>query len=237
MKRKSVVKLVFVVLAILLLPVYSFARQGTKTFSEKDFSSIDIGSGMHLIVVQSDKYGIEARGDEDDLEDLRVDKDGSALKVYFKKTGWFSSVKRGTVEVKVTMPVLKGLDLSGGAQAFVKMDIASSSFKADLSGGAELKGNLQCGNIYLEESGGSWVNLNGSGNDLEIEGSGGSVFRLKEFSIKNLRADLSGGSHAVVTMNGILDTEQSGGSQIKYYGKAEMGNMEFSGGSGVSKGN
>jgi hypothetical protein len=88
----------------------------------------------------------------------------------------------------------------------------------------------------LELSGGSWVEISGNGKNLSVDGSGGSNFKLKNFSVENVNAELSGGSQVVITMNGELNTDQSGGSHLTYYGKASIGNTDFSGGSGVSKG-
>jgi hypothetical protein len=99
-----------------------------------------------------------------------------------------------------------------------------------------LGGELTCGNASFDVSGGGKVRLSGEGANLNIEGSGGAMFRLKEFSVKNVNADLSGGTHATININGTLNTDQSGGSRIVYYGNMNLGNTDFSGGSGINKG-
>jgi len=235
MKKILVALMMLFFVTLITANAYS-ADKVTKTFNFKDFTSVDVSSGMYLNVTQSDSYSIEIKADESDFKYLEVEKDGETLKIYFHKS-FFSFFKRhNKVEINITMPALKGLDLSGGSNANIKMDNSSKSFSADLSGGSYLEGNLTCGDVSFDFSGGSSANLTGNGKDVKLEGSGGSKFKLKDFSVDNVNADLSGGSHATVTMNGTLNTEQSGGSRITYYGNMTLGQTDFSGGSGVSKG-
>ena len=226
-----------VILAVFLFSAVSaLAKTVTKEYDYKDFTSVDVGAGMRLTVTQSDSYSIKVKADDDDIKDLEVKKSGSELSFSFKKSGWFNWSRHGRVEITITMPSLRALDLSGGAMGNIKMVISGKSFTADISGGAGLDGELTCGNASFDVSGGGRVRLTGSGADLNIEGSGGAMFRLKDFSVKNVNADLSGGTHATITMNGTLNTDQSGGSRIVYYGSVTLGNTDFSGGSGINKG-
>ncbi len=209
----------------------------SKNYNFKDFTSVEVSSGMLLTITQSNSYSVEVKADQKDFEQLRVEKKGSTLKFYFKNNFFsFFGHRHNRIEVNIKMPSLTGLDLSGGSIGNITMDVSSQKFSAELSGGAQLKGNLSCSNTNLELSGGSKVEISGKGTDLNLEGSGGSIFKLKDFSVANANADLSGGTHATITMSGTLNTHQSGGSRIVYYGNATLGDTDFSGGSGVTKG-
>jgi hypothetical protein len=116
------------------------------------------------------------------------------------------------------------------------MDSASEPFTAELSGDAELNGQLRCGDIRISLSGGGELHLVGEGQDVDINGSGGSQCDLREFQAANVRSQLSGGSRAIVNMNGVLEADQSGGSEIIYYGNATLGQVQSSGGSKARKG-
>ena len=232
--KKSSLFLLMPMFLLVALSSTSFGRDN-RNFSNKDFTAIEIGSGMHLNVTQSDSYSIEAVGDKDDLNDLDVEQSGDVLKIRFKSS-FFGFGRHHRVDFNIQMPQLTRLDLSGGAKGNIKMDVASKKFSTGLSGGSQLEGNLKCGNISMELSGGSRAGLNGAGSNLKIEGSGGSKFRLKDFSSVDVDVELSGGSQATINMNGTLDADLSGGSHIYYYGKIELGSTDFSGGSGISKG-
>ncbi len=217
---------------IIGLLAYGQERE-TRAFDYKDFSRVAVGWGMHVKISQSNTYKIEVEAYKDDFNYLGVKKSGSKLKFYITENNYR---KKGNINISISMPELTGLDLSGGAEGDIQTDIGSKDFDCDLSGGSELKGNLKCGDVKFSLSGGSVINIEGKGKDAKIEGSGGSIFKLKNLSVSNVDAELSGGSSAKITMNGELNTSQSGGSRLVYYGNAKMGDTDFSGGSGVSKG-
>jgi len=188
---------------------------------------------MKLKVTQSDKYSIEVKADKQDFEYLKVETSGKKLRVYIDKNNYH---KEDDIYVTITMPVLEGVSLSGGSEGIIKFDKTNKDFVTELSGGSELKGNLKCADIYLECSGGSEVSLKGSGKNLKIEGSGGSELKMKDFSVKDVSADLSGGSEVQIKMDGKINCDLSGGSEVIYWGTAILGDTDFSGGSSISQG-
>ena len=218
---------------ISFLTTSALFAQVTKKYDFKDFSEVGISHGMHVSVTQSDSYDIEVTAEKEDIDNLKVWKKGDALNFYISKESYNL---RGEVNIKIKMPSLTAISLSGGAEGNIVMDVSSESFDAALSGGSELNGELKCGNINMSLSGGSEITLKGKGEDVEIAGSGSSSFNLKEFSVRNVDSQLSGGSNVKITMNGTLNTMQSGGSNLIYYGDVDLENTMFSGGSGVEKG-
>ena len=229
-------KLFASVICVIFLASLSFAgvSTDTKTYNYKDFTSVGVSSGIELKVTQSDDYSITVTGDRDDLKDLIVEQRGNSLRFRFDEDGWFNN--HGTVKIEIAMPKLTSIGLSGGSEANITMDIGSDDFSAGLSGSSELKGSLKCGDIHLATSGSSEITLNGDCKYLKLAGSGGSEYHLKNFSATGVKASLSGGCEATVNMNGKLSFSGSGGSQLMYYGNAELGSIRASGGSGVSKG-
>ncbi len=229
----------FLILLLLsFLSTVALADSKTKTYDYKDFNGVSVGSGMRVTVTQSTSYSISITADEKDFKDLVVEKKGNSLDIYYDHSGWgwFGHHRRSDVEIKITMPELTAIDLSGGAEGKISMDVSGKSFSAETSGGAELSGNLNCGNINIETSGGSKVELSGKGENFNADGSGGSRIKMKGFAVKNVNADLSGGSTVWINMNGTLNSDQSGGSHLYYYGNVSLGNTSFSGGAGISKG-
>lgn len=224
----------FVVLISLLFSSYSVvAGEVTRDYDYKDFQGVIVGYGMKVDISQSNSYSIKVEAEERDFEYLRVEKDGAELKFYFDKNGYH---KRNEIKIKITMPSLTEINLSGGSIGKMSMDVQSENFDCDLSGGAILNGFLKCKNIDINLSGGSLLTLEGNGRNTEIDGSGGAVFHLKDFSVRDADISLSGGSVVSINMNGTLNASQSGGSQITYYGKADIRSTSFSGGSGITRG-
>jgi len=222
-----------IMLAIILFVTTIFAGGKAKNYDYKDFQKVSVGYGMNVDISQSSSYSIEVKADEKDFEYLKVEKDGDELKFYIDKRNYH---KEDEINIKITMPALTAVNLSGGSKGKLNMDVSSKNFDCALSGGSILKGSLKCSDMEIDLSGGSQLTLNGKGSDSEINGSGGSIFNLKEFAVNNSDISLSGGSQIKINMNGTLNASQSGGSQITYYGDAKIESTSFSGGSGIIKG-
>jgi hypothetical protein len=232
MKKEILTALSFIIVIILITYIGTHAEE-TKKYDFKDFTGVSVGWGMNLKINQSDTYSIEVKASESNLKYLKVEKSGTKLRFYIDKHNWH---KRGDIDIEINMPELTELDLSGGSDGKIKMNVSGKTFSAELSGGSELHGNLKCANISMDLSGGSEITLNGEGDNLKLEGSGGSEFKMKEFTVKNVDADLSGGSEVAITMHGKLNVDASGGSEVTFYGKAEYGHSSLSGGSEIRQG-
>jgi hypothetical protein len=226
-------KLSFLFFSFLIIYGISFGNELTKKYDFKDFTEVNVSHGMNVSITQSDSYSVEVTAEQEDLDNIKIEKDGDALTFSVLKERY--SFKED-VKITIKMPSLTAIHLSGGSVGNLTMDVSDKSFSTGLSGGSELKGELKCSNINFRLSGGSEITLKGKGSDAEISGSGSSTFNLKEFSVRNVNSHLSGGSNAEITMNGMLNTMQSGGSNIVYYGEVDLENTMFSGGSGVEKG-
>ena len=230
---KKIIVSLLILIGFLFSTVNTYpADRQTKKYDFNDFSKVEAGNGMLLNISQSSSYSIEINAEQEDFKYLKVEKRGNTLEIYIDKNNYR---KHGDIKVKINMSSLTGLGLSGGAQAKLSMDI-KDNFEGDFSGGSKLSGNLSCTNINLEISGGSEIHLTGTGGNLTADASGGGIFHLKEFNVKDVNADLSGGSRLEIKMDGTLNVDASGGSRVIYYGSAKIGQTDFSGGSGISQG-
>ncbi len=225
----------FLLFACLALAV-PFLSAETRDLHFSGFTGVSVGWGMDVDITQGPDFRVQVIGDSRDLDELRVEKEGDVL-TFSHKSRWGGWNRHGKVGANIVMPALTSLDLSGGSEGRISMDVASKSFSADLSGGSELKGQLRCRDVRLSISGGSELHLAGQGGNLTIDGSGGSTCDTREFLVQNVNSELSGGSNATINMDGELNADQSGGSEIVYYGKATLGRTDSNGGSGIRKGN
>ncbi len=100
------------VLFLLIASVSSYAGEVTKNYDFKDFQTVSVGYGMHVDISQSNSYSIEVKADEQDFEYLKVEKDGDELKFYIDKNNYR---KRDEIIIKITMPSLTAINLSGGS--------------------------------------------------------------------------------------------------------------------------
>ncbi len=173
-----------------------------------DFTSVDVGWGFKVKIVQSDLYSINITADENLFEYMKIYKTGNTLIIGMKRS------VNGTLKAEITMPDLYTLKLSGGVHGTAEGFSSSHDFTLSLSGG-------------------SHVTLKGAADDLTMSGSGGSHLQLSDFPVNDVTVSLSGGSHATVNLDGRLDGGASGGSHLKYLGNPTSVTVVATGGSSV----
>ena len=102
----------------------------------------------------------------------------------------------------------------GGSKGKIEEISSNDPISIDLSGGAQLVGY-------------------GEASDLAIEVSSGSQLDFTNFTSQNVSIELSSGSQATINLDGTLDADLSGGSQLYYIGDPTLGDIETSSGSSI----
>ena len=204
----------------------------TETLNFSNFTKIEAHNGFQLELTKSSAFSVEITTDDNVQKYIDVDTSGETLRIELKGVRIYSSV---TLRAKITMPNLYKIDLSGGSRASIIGFGSSGDFSVELSGGSRIDGDIATADADFDLSGGSQVILAGSANDLVVKGSGGSQFDLEAFSVNNADINLSGGSRATVNVDGTLNVDLSGGSQVIYVGEPARGDISLSGESTLNR--
>jgi len=206
----------------------------TKEELFSDFTSVNAGSGFMVKISKSNMYKVLVTADDNVMEYIEIKKSGDTLEIGIK---WGYSFRSVTLNVEITMPELYSLELSGGAQGRIEEFTSTHSLSLELSGGSILRGEFETtGNVNFDLSGGSRVSgFNGEANDITIDASSGSQLDLSDFTVNNANVELSGGSRATINLDGRLDADLSGGSNLSYIGDPTLGDIKTSGGSVITR--
>lgn len=197
-----------------------------------EFTIVEVGWGFEVEINQSESYSISITADDNMLDHIEVSRSNNKLTIGLK---WGYGYQNVTLRAKITMPELHELQLSGGTCGTIEGFSTTHEFVLELSGGSSLTGSFTTsGDAKFTLSGGSHlIKLDGGANNLRTSASGGSDLNLLDFSVHNATVSLSGGSQTNIKLDGRLDAELSGGSNIRYIGDPTMGTIETSGGSTV----
>jgi Putative auto-transporter adhesin, head GIN domain len=218
-------------LLLLMVLVVADAAAETRTLNYTNFDDVSVEAGMRANISRADAYRVTATGAPEDLKRLEVKQSGTRLVFSLRP-----ATRSGLITLDITLPALRRLALSGGAEGKLTMQTGAPSFAAELSGGSGLAGQINSKNMNLDDSGGGTITLSGSAGALRLTGSGGTRFELKNLPAASANITLSGGSTAVVTVNGRIDASLDGGSEVTYHGNAKPGSVNTSGGSGMRRG-
>jgi hypothetical protein len=175
---------------------------------------------------------VTVRVDDNVLDLLDVGVEGDTLRVGLKpNTGTIDA----TLEADVTVTTLDELSVSGAATVTVTDPLASHDLALTVSGASRLIAPIGIESGGLEVTGASHVELSGSAASLEVTVSGASDLEASGLSVGELTIDLSGASHAEVTVTTSLSAGASGASALRYAGSPTVERAETSGASTIQQ--
>lgn len=127
------------------------------------------------------------------------------------------------------------IELSGGSYLNIG-SIVAGNIEFDVSGASRVNGGIKAdGDVKMDVSGSSIITLYGSTNDLDTSISGGSEVDLLNFTVHNANINLSGASNSRIRLDGILNVDLSGASELYYIGEPTLNNIEISDSSTINK--
>jgi len=219
----------------------------TREYNFTDFTSIEIGHAFKLEVIPADTYSISISASEDVFDHIEVSKTGNKLKIDMDILIFRS---HRAPRVKITMPELRGLYLSGASEGNVTgfkssqdmdcgisgaseldMDVETGNFECEISGASEVAGYLKATSCDIVLSGASQIEINGSGGNIRLGASGASRADLIGFTVNDADIELSGASEGSLDIKGRLDVTLSGLSTLEFSGNPTLGDFNLSGGS------
>jgi len=198
----------------------------------RDFSRVEFSHAFQADVTQGESYTIVITIDDNLEQYLEVSQTGDTLKVGFKPE-LMLLLRNATMQARVTMPELTGVNGSGATRITIDGFESSRDLDVDVSGASTLRGQIDAGDLRADVSGASRLELTGQGQDGRINVSGASQANLADFAMQNVDVEASGASRAEVNVSGRLDAEASGASTVLYSGDPTLGRTNTSGASTI----
>ena len=184
----------------------------TRTITE-DFKSIDVSSGIELILEQSDNKFISVKTD-DNLQKLIITKVENGVLIISSEKGYDTN---DAPIVKVRMPAINGLESSSGASILSKNTLITNNIVVKSTSGSEINIAVEADFITIESSSGSSIEVSGKALKLETSSSSGSSIDAKKLMVNEVISQASSGSNTEISPILSLKGTASSGSSIDYY--------------------
>jgi len=220
MNTKRLLSILVTVFVTSLFAISSYAQFSGKTenfsIDKKDFSAIVASSFYNVEVTVADTYSISVTCSQELKENLDIYINHGTLYLDIKTSIW-KSYKDAVAEVRITMPSLESLNLSGSTRfsavgTFVNV---GKSFVLSTSGSSKVTAlDVEGHEIKVNMSGASEVSSIFKADEIEMELSGSSEITSK-----------------VVAKE--LDIENSAATRVEVYGRSEELYIESSGASSL----
>lgn len=207
----------------------------TREYRFSDFSEVAVGGAFEVGVQASDLFSVVVEADWLQFQSITVSRQDEVLCIgrRWHPLAWIPTSNRP--KATITMPVLKGLSISGATRVTVSGFKSSEDFRMELSGASRITGDLGVGNARLVLSGASRADLSGSAGNLTADISGASRIEMGGFEVRDASLVMSGASRMTVNVDSRLNAELSGASRLHYKGEPTMGDIRTSGASSIDK--
>ena len=216
-----------------------------------EVAAVSVCCGFEVDLKIGDVPRLVVTADDNLIDKIEVDVNDGLLEIgWGEESSFFDPTE--PVHLELTLPELVHFEGSGGVRLWAE-DLASERLSIELSGGSQARmSQVFVNELHVEENGGSQISFELiSSQKTVIDSSGGSILEAAGLSLKldasisgggKLKAedlitdythlDLSGGSHAELTVMQTLKGEASGGSVMVVHGDPAR-DVDSSGGSEV----
>jgi hypothetical protein len=213
------------VLAILMI-FAAQASQAQTAYTEKrqvsGFDEVSFALSGEVYINIGSGYSVELEGDRDYLNEIITEVEGDNLKIKTEK--WFNTGNKKVI-VRITMPALDGISVSGSGKVTVNDPLRGEDLDVAISGSGKIYlRDVTLGDVGCSISGSGSLNVAGSGTikSLEMSVSGSGDYMGDATRVGTLDARISGSGNCECYVTDMLRASISGSGSIYYSGNPKI---------------
>lgn len=214
---------------------YGSAR---RTFQETGFTRVSVAGGYHVVVRRGDVFKIEAGGDDDILNDLRVERDGDQLQIKPRNTSFFGrnwNRNENKVLIHIDMPAVESLELAGSVQADLGGFERQERLKVEQAGASHLRLNGNYATLKIEQAGACRTTATGNADDLDLDAAGACELAGANLQTRTANVSVAGVCKARLNVSESLKGDAVGASEIAYSGQPKSVKVDATGPSSIKR--
>lgn len=230
------VKRIVVLLSVLALAACDSGVRGSgnliiESFTASDFDRIAISGIGQVIVTQDGTESVSVETDDNIMEHIRVEVQGSTLELGTQPN---VSVSPTELSFEVRVDELVGIAVSGAA-VFTCDSVEAAQLEIRNSGaGTIVIDNVEATTLTVDISGSGDVQLAGAVEEQIVDISGAGDYGGGDLLSDVTRISVSGAGNSRVWVLDRLDATVSGSGSVSYYGEPTTLETDISGSGNVS---
>ena len=212
----------FAILSILAIQVSLAQSPYTERRDVSGFSEVGFAVAGEVIIDLGNEYSVVLEGDRDYIEEIETKVYGDELRI--KREKWFDSGNRKVI-VRITMPDLKGVSVSGSGRVTVNDPLKGGDLDIGISGsGKAFLRDVDLDDVECSISGSGSLNIAGEGaiDRLEINISGSGDYVGEATRVGTMEANISGSGSCDCHVTGMLKAAISGSGNVTYSGNPKI---------------
>ena len=194
------------------------------------FTAIEVSKGVDLFIRQGNSQQVVVKADDNLVDLVSTEVDGQTLRIRTR-----GNMRRVTaLDVYVTVTDLERIEASSGSDVKGESKLELERLALDMSSGSDLELDIEARELTCRLSGGSDADLSGEVSSLEVTATGGSDLQARDLLVTGrCILDVSSASDAFIRVEGELEVEASGASDVTVKGNPTVVRQRASGGSDI----
>ncbi len=185
-----------------------------RDFAISGFSAVQLAGSDDIEVKVGSGFSIRATGPSDQLDRLKIERNGDTLKIGRKpSTGFDWGTHRG-VKITVTMPAIAGASVTGSGQMTVDR-VTGAAFKASATGSGDLDiASLDVKDGAFSVTGSGGIKASGRAATLSMSVTGSGDIDAKGVMASGGDVTVLGSGSANATVNGAATVSIMGSGDV-----------------------
>ncbi len=203
---------------------YSSSDNNERQSDLRDFNSLDLQGMFDVRIEQGDHYQVEVDGDDEERRHYEVYVNGETLVVDFDddKRFWKRNLlSRPEIRIRITMPNLKNMDISGAGKLRFS-GFQEESINIEMTGAVSAEGDVESEKMTVKLTGASTLELNGHGQFLQADVVGASGLKAYGYEVNHAVISAHGASSARVNAVDRLEIDKGVASTVSHKGNPEI---------------
>lgn len=201
-----------------------------RTFQVADFTEIDLRGSDDVDVRVGGGFSVRAEGPSDQLDTLKIERDGDALKIGRKSGNWGWS-KSGKVRIHVTLPRLTEADVAGSGNMTIDR-VEGGKFEGGIAGSGDLSiGALRVDEARFSIAGSGNAHAAGSAKSLRVEIAGSGDVDASGLQAQGAKVEIAGSGNAHAAVDGPATIDLMGSGDVDLGPKARCTTSKMGSGS------
>lgn len=203
---------------------YSSSDNNERQSDLRDFNSLDLQGMFDVRIEQGDHYQVDVDGDDEERRHYEVYVNGETLVVDFDddKRFWKRNLlSRPEIRIRITMPNLKNMDISGAGKLRFS-GFQEESINIEMTGAVSAEGDVESEKMTVKLTGASTLELNGHGQFLQADVVGASGLKAYGYEVNHAVISAHGASSARVNAVDRLEIDKGVASTVSHKGNPEI---------------
>lgn len=169
-------------------------QRSQRSFDLAGFDAVSLAGPHDVIVTVGPRHSVRAEGDPETLDRLKIEVEGSNLKIGMERGNWPMGWKRDGAKtlIHVTLPAIRAASIAGSGD--MRVDRADSNrFAASIAGSGDLQiGSLRTRDAKFSIAGSGGITASGSADSADISIAGSGDVNLEGVEIRTAAVSIVG---------------------------------------------